>query len=96
MLLRPVHALRPHWSPVLRAAELPRQDYVEGFHLLLGPLDAGAHHRRREAALEALYCVVNYREIHKRQLPDVQVKIALEDALPRTTSSACLSQKAGS
>ena len=47
------HALSPGGAAVLRATQLPRQDGVERLHLLLGPLDASAHHGWRKAALEA-------------------------------------------
>lgn len=84
MLFGSIHAQRPYLTLLLRAAELPRQDDVECLYLLLGPLDAGAHHWRREAALEAVYRVADDGKVDKRQLPDVQVEVSLEDTLPGT------------
>ena len=82
MLMRLSHALVPCGSIALRAAELPRQNRIERLHLFLSPAHTGAHHRRREARLEAADRVADDGEIHKRELPDVQVEVALEDALP--------------
>lgn len=82
MLLGPLHALVPSLCLALGAAELPRQDDIEGLDLLLGPLDAGAHHGRWEAALEAADRVLDDGEVDERQLPDVEVQIALENTLP--------------
>lgn len=82
MLLSPIHALIPNLAPTLRAAELSGQDDIEGLDLFLGPLDASTHHWRWEAALEATDCVLDDGEVYERQLPDIEVQIALEDALP--------------
>src|SRR5688572_7204906 len=65
MLLRPVHTLRPDLPTTLRAAQLPGQNHVESFHLLLGPFDARAHHWGREASLEALNRIVNDHKVNK-------------------------------
>jgi hypothetical protein len=66
---------------VLGAAELSCQDDIEGLDLSLGPLDTGAHHGRREAALEASYRVFDDGEVHEGYLPYVEVKVSLEDTL---------------
>lgn len=61
----PFHALVPRLTPMLGAAELPRQDDIKGLDLVLGPFDTGAHHWWREAALEAADRVLDYGEIDK-------------------------------
>lgn len=87
MLLGSLHALVPRLRPTLGATKLPRQDGIERFDLLLGPLDAGAHHGRGEAALEAADCVLDDGEVDEGQLPNVEVQISLENALPVETVS---------
>ena len=82
MLLGPVHALRPNLTALLGTAQLPGQRGVEGIHLLLGPFDARAHHGIGEACLKAAHRVADEGKIDKRDLPNVEVQIALEDALP--------------
>lgn len=59
------HALDPRLTPMLGAAELPRQDDIESLDLVLGPFDTGAHHRWREADLEAADRVLDDGEVHK-------------------------------
>lgn len=83
MLVSLVHALPPGLAAALRAAELTCQDAVEGLDLFLGPLDAGTHHRWREAALEAADGVADDGEVNKRELPDVEVEVTLKDALSK-------------
>lgn len=82
MLLGLRQAPRPDLTALLDTAQLAGQGGVEGIHLLLGPFDAGAHHRVRKACLEAADSVADQGEVNKRNLPNVEVQITLEDALP--------------
>ena len=82
MCLSSVHTLRPDQTALLCTAELACQYQVECFHLFLGPSHTSAHHGRREAALEAAHRVSDDRKVDERQLPDVEMEITLEDALP--------------
>ena len=86
MRLGPVHAVVPHFPTLLGTAQLSCEDDIERLYRLLGPLDTRAHHGLREAALEAGHRVADDAEINKRQLPDVEMEIALENALSEKVS----------
>lgn len=60
-----IHALRPDLSAAFCAAQLPGKNHIESFDLLLCPLDTRAHHRGREAALEAQDRVVDKGKVYK-------------------------------
>ena len=88
MLLGPLKTLRPGFASTLGAAELPGENEVESLNLLLSPFDAGAHHWGREAALEAFDRVMDDHEVDEGELPNIQVQVPLENALPRNLSAA--------
>lgn len=81
MLLCSIHTLGPDGTPSVCAAQLPAKDAVECFDLFLGPFDAGAHHRARETVLKAGNRILDEGEVHEGDLPDVEMEVALENAL---------------
>lgn len=90
MLPCPLHAFRPRLTPVFSAAELPRQDDIECLDLFLCPLDTGAHHGRREAALEAGDRILDDAKVDEGQLPDIEMQVSLENTLTIRPISKCL------
>ena len=81
VLLSALHALGPRGAVAVDGAELPRQDRVEVLDVVLGPLDARRHHRRREARLVRHDRVADDGEVYVGYLVDVVVQVAVEDAL---------------
>jgi hypothetical protein len=69
---------------LLCAAQLSCQNDIERLDFFLGPFHASAHHWRWETALKAQNGVVNNGKVHKRQLPNVEMEISLENALSAT------------
>lgn len=81
MLAGTVHAFLPHSAFRIDCAELAREDAVEVFNVIFRPLDAGRHHRGREAGLVRQDCVSDDGEVDEGELVNVLVEVAVEDAL---------------
>lgn len=78
---RPLHALLIH-IPVFRdTAQLPLQNSVEPVHMLFSPLDTRRHHDHGKTLLVDQSGVFDDVEVDEGDLIDVQVEIALENAL---------------
>jgi hypothetical protein len=89
MCLCSVHALLPRLTAAVDTTQLSRQDYIELIYMLLCPADASRHHGRWKASLVDKHGVSYHREIDERDLVDVEVEIAVKDALSVGMSILC-------
>lgn len=81
MLLGLIHALFPDVAATVSTAQLTAQNHIEFIHLLLRPFDTRTHHHGRKTCLERRDRILNDREVHERDFPDVLVQIPFEYAL---------------
>lgn len=89
MYLRPLHTLRPRLAPLLHTAKLAQQNCIEVIDVLFRPLDARGHHDGRKTRLEDERRVFDDGEVDEGDLVDVDVEVAVEDALPRRELAYC-------
>jgi len=75
------HALLPSLASLINTTQLPQQYCVEVIDVLLGPLDTSRHHDWRETGLEDESCILDYGKIDERYLIDVDMQVAVKNAL---------------
>lgn len=80
--MRTLHTLLESFAVFRQVAELSFEHAVEIIHMLFCPFDAGGHHDHWEARLVYQSCVFDDGEVYERDLVNVEMKIALKDALP--------------
>jgi len=76
-----LHTFLPRLASLIYAAELPEQYCIEAIDVLLCPFNASRHHDRRETGLKDESRILDYGEIDKRYLVDVDVQVAVKYAL---------------
>lgn len=87
MYMRTIHTPLKNLAICWQVAELSFQHAVEIVDVLFRPFDAGGHHDHRKTGLVYQSRIFDDSEVDEGHLIDVEMKIALKDALPTRSVS---------